>query len=330
MTNLGEVAEWSKAHAWKVCKHQKCFQGSNPCLSARIMRIGKVREVRKQIKRNNQKEKSFITMKKLIASLLVGASLALGSVMAQTDSAATQIDSSAAVAEQTVATETAAATMTPADEVTTEKTFHQALKQKFIEGGVPWMTPILIVFILGLALVFERIIYLNLSTTNTEKLLNKVEEALKNGGVEAAKEVCRNTRGPVASIFYQGLERAGEGVESIEKSVTSYGGVQVGRLEKNLGWIGWTIAIAPMLGFLGTVVGMVQAFVDIESARDISPSVVAGGMKVALLTTVFGLIVAIIVQTFYNYLSSKIDGIVNKMEDASISFMDLIVKYIQK
>ena len=192
------------------------------------------------------------------------------------------------------------------------------------------MTPILLVFILGLALVFERIIYLNLSTTNTTKLLAKVEDALKNGGIEAAKDVCRNTRGPVASIFYQGLERSNEGVEGIEKSVTAYGGVQVGRLEKNLGWISWSIAIAPMLGFLGTVVGMVQAFDDIEAAGDISPTVVAGGMKVALITTVFGLIVAIIVQTFYNYLSSKIDGIVNKMEDASISFMDLIAKYIQK
>ena len=192
------------------------------------------------------------------------------------------------------------------------------------------MTPILLVFILGLALVFERIIYLNLATTNTTKLLAHVEEALQNGGIEAAKDVCRNTRGPVASIFYQGLERSNEGVEGIEKSVTAYGGVQVGRLEKNLGWISWSIAIAPMLGFLGTVVGMVQAFDDIEAAGDISPTVVAGGMKVALITTVFGLIVAIIVQTFYNYLSSKIDSIVNKMEDASISFMDLIAKYIQK
>ncbi len=268
-------------------------------------------------------------MKKLIASLLVGASLVLGSAMAQdTAAAAAAQNDSAAAVEQTAVVEDVA--MAPATQQTEEKTFHQALKQKFIEGGVPWMTPILLVFILGLALVFERIIYLNLSTTNTTKLLAKVEDALKNGGIEAAKDVCRNTRGPVASIFYQGLERSNEGVEGIEKSVTAYGGVQVGRLEKNLGWISWSIAIAPMLGFLGTVVGMVQAFDDIEAAGDISPTVVAGGMKVALITTVFGLIVAIIVQTFYNYLSSKIDGIVNKMEDASISFMDLIAKYIQK
>lgn len=264
-------------------------------------------------------------MKKLIASLLVGASFVFGAAaMAQdTASVAPQTDTTAVVEE---ASSTDAA-MTPAEEVVVKKSFHQVLKEKFIEGGAGWMTPILLVFIVGLALVFERIIYLNLASTNTEKLLEKVEEALKKGGLDAAKEVCRNTRGPVASIFYQGLERSAEGIDMIEKSVTSYGGVQVGRLEKNLSWIGWVIAIAPMLGFLGTVVGMVQAFDDIEAAGDISPTVVAGGMKVALLTTVFGLLVAIIVQTFYNYLSSKVDAIVNKMEDASIAFMDLIVKY---
>lgn len=264
-------------------------------------------------------------MKKLIASLLVGASFVFGAaVMAQDTANVAPTTDTTAVVEEAAATE---ATMTPAEEVVAQKSFHQVLKEKFIEGGAGWMTPILLVFIVGLALVFERIIYLNLASTNTDKLLEKVEEALKNGGLEAAKEVCRNTRGPVASIFYQGLERSAEGIDMIEKSVTSYGGVQVGRLEKNLSWIGWVIAIAPMLGFLGTVVGMVQAFDDIEAAGDISPTVVAGGMKVALLTTVFGLLVAIIVQTFYNYLSSKVDAIVNKMEDASIAFMDLIVKY---
>lgn len=178
-----------------------------------------------------------------------------------------------------------------------------------------------------LALVVERIIYLNLSSTNTTKLLNKVETALETSGLDAAKEVCRNTRGPVASIFYQGLERYNEGVEMVEKSVVSYGGVLMGRLENNLSWITLFIALAPMLGFLGTVVGMVQAFDAIEAAGDISPTVVAGGMKVALLTTVFGLIVAIILQVFYNYLISKVDGIVNSMEDATITFMDILVKF---
>lgn len=269
-------------------------------------------------------------MKKLIASLFVGATLVWGSFamaqeaeQAEAQEAQTEVSADSSITEEATATEEVTMAAAP----TTKKSFHQALKQKFIEGGAGWMTPVLLVFILGLALVFERIIYLNLSTTNTEKLLNSVEEALKKGGIVAAKEVCRNTRGPVASIFYQGLERADEGIDMIEKSVTSYGGVQVGRLEKNLSWIAFVIAVAPMLGFLGTVVGMVQAFDDIEAAGDISPTVVAGGMKVALLTTVFGLIVAIVIQTFYNYLSSKIDGIVNKMEDASISFMDLIVKY---
>ena len=160
------------------------------------------------------------------------------------------------------------------------------------------MAPILMVFILGLAFVVERIIYLNLSTTNTEKLLNNVEAALATGGVSAAKEICKNTRGPLASIFYQGLERSEEGLDIVEKSIVAYGGVLMARLEKNLSWIGLFIALGPMLGFLGTVVGMVQAFDAIEKAGDISPTVVAGGMKVALLTTVFGLIVAIVLQVF--------------------------------
>lgn len=273
-------------------------------------------------------------MKKLIASIFVGAALVFGSyVMAQEAATATAEAAETEVVTGEVAVDEAAAAedvaMVPADEKVVRKTFHQALKEKFIQGGAGWMTPILIVFILGLALAFERIIYLNLATTDTQKLLNKVEEALNKGGIPAAKEVCRNTRGPVASIFYQGLERADGGVDMIERTITSYGGVQMGRLESNMAWIALVIALAPSLGFLGTVVGMVQAFDDIEAAGDISPTVVAGGMKVALLTTVFGLIVAIVMQVFYNYLSTKIDSIVGKMEDASISFMDLIVKHNQ-
>ena len=216
------------------------------------------------------------------------------------------------------------------DEAVEMQPFHQVLKQKFIEGGAGWMAPILLVLIIGLALVIERIIYLNLATTNTQRLLERVEKALEDGGVEGAKEVCRNTRGPVASVFYQGLDRVEEGIETIEKTIVSYGGVVMGRLEKNLSWIGFVIAVAPMLGFLGTVVGMVFAFDAIEQAGDISPTVVAGGMKVALLTTVFGLIVAIIIQTFYNYVASKVESLVNDMEDSSISFMDIIVKHIRK
>jgi biopolymer transport protein ExbB len=192
------------------------------------------------------------------------------------------------------------------------------------------MAPVLICLIFGLGVIIERVIYLNLATTNTTKLLAKVEDSLKAGNLEGAKEICRNTRGPVASIFYQGLERSGEGVDIAEKAVTSYGSVQMGQLEKGLIWISLFIALAPMLGFLGTVVGMIQAFDAIEIAGDISPSLVAGGIKVALLTTVFGLIVAMILQVFYNYLISKVDSLVNTMEDSSISLIDLLVKYGKK
>ena len=215
---------------------------------------------------------------------------------------------------------------------TTEETtkqsesFHQIIKQKFIEGGPGFMGIVLLCLILGLALAIERIIYLNMATTDTDKLLNNVESALQSGGVDAAKEVCRNTNGPVASIFYQGLERSNEGVEMVEKSIVSYGSVQMGLLEKGLSWISLFIALAPMLGFMGTVIGMIGAFDAIEAAGDISPSLVAGGIKVALLTTVFGLIVAMILQIFYNYLIAKVDSLVNSMEDASISLIDLLVK----
>jgi len=208
---------------------------------------------------------------------------------------------------------------------------HKQLKSKFIEGGAMFMSLVLLSLIFGLALSIERIIYLHLASTNTKKLLQNVENALSEGGIEAAKEVCRSTRGPVASIFYQGLDRIDEGIEVAEKSVISYGSVQMGLLEKGLTWISLFIAVAPMLGFLGTVIGMIEAFDNIQAMGEISATAVAGGIKVALITTVGGLIVAIILQMFYNYIVSKIDGIVNTMEDASISLMDILVKYnVQK
>lgn len=210
------------------------------------------------------------------------------------------------------------------------QSMHSALKQKFIEGGPGFMTSILICLILGLAIAIERVVYLNLASTNNKKLLARIEEALNTGGIEAAKDVCRNTRGPVASIFYQGLDRSHEGLDVVEKTVVAYGGVQTSLLEKGLVWIALFIALGPMLGFLGTVIGMVQAFDAIEVAGDISPSLVAGGIKVALITTIGGLIVAMILQVFYNYSVSKIDSIVNSMEDASISLIDLLVKYNAK
>jgi|TARA_B110000914_G_scaffold134694_1_gene117770 biopolymer transport protein ExbB len=212
------------------------------------------------------------------------------------------------------------------DTETESQSFHQIIKEKFIQGGPGFMGIVLICLILGLALCIERIIYLNLATTNTDKLLINVENAMQNGGVDAAKEVCRNTKGPVASIFYQGLDRSNEGIDMVEKSIVSYGSVQMGLLEKGLSWISLFIALAPMLGFMGTVIGMIGAFDAIEAAGDISPSLVAGGIKVALLTTVFGLIVAMILQVFYNYLIAKVDSITNSMEDASIALIDLLVK----
>jgi len=189
------------------------------------------------------------------------------------------------------------------------------------------MGALLLCLIFGLALAIERIIYLNLATTNTGKLLSNVETALESGGIDAAKEVCRDTRGPVASIFYQGLDRADEGVEAAEKSLISYGSVQMGLLEKNLSWISLFIAIAPMLGFMGTVIGMIAAFDQIRMAGNVSAQLVAGGIQIALITTVTGLIIAVILQIFYNYILSKIDSLVNSMEDSSITLIDLLIKH---
>ncbi|MBR6416240.1 MAG: MotA/TolQ/ExbB proton channel family protein [Bacteroidales bacterium] len=206
----------------------------------------------------------------------------------------------------------------------------QAIKTKFIEGGAGFMSLIVICLIIGLALAIERILYLTFAKTNTKKLLAAVEKALDEGGIEKAKEVCRNTRGPVASIFYQGLLRYDQGVDTVEKTIVSYGSVQMSNMENGLSWISLFIAIAPSLGFLGTVIGMIQAFDAIQAAGDISPNVVAGGMKVALITTVAGLIVAMILQVFYNYILAKIDSITIDMEDASISLVDILTKYNKK
>tara|TARA_B110000467_G_scaffold148566_1_gene154538 strand:- start:145 stop:1002 length:858 start_codon:yes stop_codon:yes gene_type:complete len=213
----------------------------------------------------------------------------------------------------------------PAEEV--EKTFHQVVKQKFIEGGPTFMAVVLVCLIFGLAIAIERVIYLSMATTNTKKLVNDVEDALSSGGIEAAKEVCRNTPGPIASIYYQGLDRSSEGIDMVEKSVEAYGGVQMGLLEKGLSWISLAIALAPMLGFMGTVIGMIGAFDKIAAANNISPAIVAEGIGMALITTVSGLIVAMILQFFYNLIVAKIDGIVNDMEDASITLIDLILKH---
>ncbi len=207
------------------------------------------------------------------------------------------------------------------------QSFHYAIKEKFIEGGWQFMGIVLLCLILGLAVAIERIITLNLATTNTKKLLSDIEDALSGkDGVNTAKEICKSTRGPVASIFVQGLMRASEGIEMVEKSIISYGSVEMGKLERGMVWISLFISLAPMLGFMGTVIGMIGAFDAIAEAGDVSPSLVAGGIKIALLTTVGGLIVAVILQLFYNYLVSKIDSLVNTMEDASISLVDILVR----
>jgi biopolymer transport protein ExbB len=276
-------------------------------------------------------------MKKVISSLAIAAAMTFGfanmSFAEPTDADTTEqvadaeadADAEAAVSEAAAEENNTAAT--PEEEEEVQLDFIQTLKQKFIEGDPFWMSPVLIVLILGLALSIERIVYLNLSTINTKKFLDEVETALKNGGAEAAKDVCRNTRGPIASIFYQGLDRHEEGIDVVEKSVVSYGGVQMGLLEKGLSWLSLFIALAPMLGFLGTVIGMIFAFDQIVKDGQVSPITVAGGIKVSLLTTVFGLIAAIILQIFYNYIVSKVDGLVNEMEDASISLVDMMLKY---
>lgn len=286
-------------------------------------------------------------MKKLFTLILLSGVLTFGystKSFAQTEAQTEDTDVQADVAQEETAdtTQTDTTTQTQAappqttttstiedDDLVQEdtRTFHQQVKDRFIEGDPTFMAPVLICLILGLAIAIERIITLNLATTNTKKLLANVEDALASGGIEAAKDVTKSTKGPVASIFTQGLMRSSEGIDMVEKSIIAYGSVEMGRLERGLVYISLFISLAPMLGFMGTVIGMINAFDAIAAAGDVSPSLVAGGIKIALLTTVAGLIAAIILQLFYNYLVSKIDSLVNKMEDASISLVDILVKH---
>ena len=269
-------------------------------------------------------------MKKVFATLTVLAMLTFGSaaVMAQ-DAAAPAAEAAVEQVDENAAPAEAEAVEAPAEEASENAVvaLHKAVKTKFIEGGAFFMALTLITLILGLGFCIERIIYLSLSKTNTKALLARIEEALKHGGIEEALDVCRNTRGPVAAIFYQGLSRYHEGVDVVEKTVASYGAVQLGLLEKNLSWITLFIAIAPSLGFLGTIIGMIAAFDKIQQVGDISATVVAGGIKVALLTTLLGLIIAIILQLFYNFILYLVEDLVNEMEDSSISLLDLVVEY---
>jgi biopolymer transport protein ExbB len=261
-------------------------------------------------------------MKKIISTLTLSLTLILGlvstnSVYANPDSATSEITTQVASVVQTPETkEDIEGGQAPS--------FTQVVKKRFIEGGVNFMIMVLACLILGIATAIERIIYLSLSNVNTKKVLQQVEEALNTIGVEGAKEVCRNTRGPVGAIFYDGLTRADEGVEQVEKAVIAGGSVQMGLMEKGISWISLFIALAPMLGFLGTVLGMIGAFDSIAEAGGIEASAMAGDIKMALITTVAGLIVAIILQVFYNVVVAKIDNLVNQMEDASNAFIKVV------
>ena len=271
-------------------------------------------------------KKQILIFAILSGLFLFGSTSVLIAEEIENDTAETeQIDSStAATADSAVTNENPEEANEKAPVV--KKQGRKVIKEKFIEGGAGFMALPLIALILGLAIAIERMLTLWLGSINTVKFVESIDEATADGNVEKALEISRNTKGPVASIFYQGLDRAKEGIDMVEKSVVSYGSVQTGKLEKGLVWISLCIALAPMLGFLGTVIGMIQAFDEIERVGDISPSVVAGGIKVALLTTVAGLIVAIILQIFYNLILSKVDSVVNEMEETSVSLVDILLK----
>ena len=253
-------------------------------------------------------------------------SIEADSVSADSVSADTVVADSASKTVVEEPTLEVAETAADVEEIREVLSFHQTVKRYFIEGGAAFMASVLICLILGLALSIERIIYLNMATTNTKKLVNEIDDCLQKGGVDAAKEVCRNTPGPVATIFHQGLDRSEGSYEEVAKAIEDYGSVEMSKLERGLSWISLFIALAPMLGFMGTVIGMISAFDDIAEANTINASIVAGGIKIALITTVSGLIVAIILQVFYNYILSKIDGIVLDMEEASMDLVDLLYK----
>ncbi|MBR4213523.1 MAG: MotA/TolQ/ExbB proton channel family protein [Bacteroidales bacterium] len=272
--------------------------------------------------------KKFFMFLAVVGVMSISAQFQANAQDAQVDPAATE--QVAAAADDAVAV--APATEEVVDPFAAGKSdepLHQQLKKLFIDGGAAFMSLVLLCLILGLAIAIERIITLSLAQINTKNFGEKIEEKIKAGDYDGALDICRNTRGPVASIYYQGLLRVKEGqdIENIEKSIISYGSVQMGALQNGMTWISLFIGIAPQLGFMGTVLGLIEAFNAIEVAGDISPALVAGGMKVALITTVGGLVVAIILQLFYNYLIQKIDSIVVDMENASIDLVDTLVKY---
>ena len=268
-------------------------------------------------------------MKKVFAIIALMGVFTFG--MTQSVYAQDEVDSAATEQVDSAAVDSAAAAAAAVEEESVatveEAGMYKQIKTKFIEGSAGFMALVAIALVLGLAFCIERIIYLSLSDVNVKKMIEGVESKVEAGDIEGAKDIARNTRGPIASIFYQGLTRIDEGIDSVEKSAVAYGAVQASNLEKGCSWITLFIGMAPSLGFLGTVIGMVQAFDDIQKAGDISPTVVAGGMKVALLTTLFGIIVALVLQVFYNYVLSKIESLTALMEDSTISLLDICTKY---
>ena len=281
-------------------------------------------------------------MKKLIAlvamvGLLAGGPVAMAQSQAAKDSTEKVVKDSAQTVKDSVAQDTVGDSMlsdaaidaeSDSTLVAEESTgFHQELKTKFIEGSAGFMSLVALALVIGLAFCIERIIYLTLSEINAKKLMEDISDKVEQGDIEGAKDICRNTRGPVASICYQGLSRITESIDNIERSIVSYGSVQSSNLERGCSWITLLITMAPSLGFLGTVIGMVMAFEQIRVAGDISPTIVAAGMKVALITTIFGIIAALILQLFYNYIVSKIEHLTSQMEESAITLLDTIMKY---
>ena len=282
-------------------------------------------------------------MKKLIAlfamvGLLTGGQVAMAQGQAAKDSTEQVAKDTAAAPAATAATDTVGDSLLSEDSmddaaadsaVVAEESagLHKELKTKFIEGSAGFMSLVALALVIGLAFCIERIIYLTLSEVNAKRLMEDIAEKVEQGDIEGAKDICRNTRGPVASICYQGLARITESIDNIERSIVSYGSVQSSNFERGCSWITLLITMAPSLGFLGTVIGMVMAFEQIRVAGDISPTIVAAGMKVALITTIFGIIAALILQLFYNYIVSKIEHLTSQMEESAITLLDSIMKY---
>ena len=311
--NQGEVLEWLKRHAWKACSRQNWLAGSNPVLSAVFFPI----------------MKRLVILFSLIGLLCITQTAEAQTKTPQDTISVLVADSVVANDSLAVADSLSAEAMLADDAEADEEEggFHKQLKTKFIDGNVGFMSLVALALVLGLAFCIERIIYLTLSEIKSHKLMEDIEARLKADDVEGAKTLCRNTRGPVASVCYQGLLHIHQPMDAIERSIANYGGLQAANLEKGCSWIKLFIAMAPSLGFLGTVIGMVMAFDQIQQAGDIGPTIVAQGMKVALITTIFGIVVALILQLFYSYILSKIERLTSQMEEAAITLLDMITEY---